>query len=84
MIDGLLHVGAGLLGFATFLLAWGWLPICMFWLFPLLEYRFRVPEDRARKIMFGCFLAGWLALWLAWRYLLPDWWIAATPLLVSD
>lgn len=84
MIDWLLHFGAGLLGFATFLLAWGWLPICMFWLSPLLKYRFGVSEDRARNLAFSAFVAGSVALWLAWRYLLPDWWVASTPLFVSD
>lgn len=83
-MDLLLHIGAGILGLATFLLAWGWLPLCVMWLPDHLMYRWHVPGDRAIKMAQIAGIGGCIALWIIYSYLLPDWWVAATPVIVSD
>lgn len=84
MMDFLLRAGAGILGIATFLLAWGWLPICIFWLPDHLIYRWRMSGARAASVARFAALIGSGLLWLAFSYLLPDWWVGATPVIVSE
>lgn len=86
MIEILAHVGAGLLGFATFLLAYFWV-FSIFLFFRLLEDHPRtenLSKDAIRRIAFGLTVVGGVAIWLAFEYLLPRWWIEATPMLNYD
>lgn len=83
MIDFLARAGAALLGFATFLLAWSW--VFSYFLFArLLENHPRtghLSRDTIQRIAFALTVAGGIAIWLAFEYLLPSWWLAATPML---
>lgn len=82
MIAILARIGAGILGIATFLLAYLW--ILSFFLFHrLLEHHPRtehLSKDAKRRIAFGLTAAGGVAIWLAFEYVLPSWWLAATPI----
>lgn len=76
----------GLLGFVTFLVLYLWI-IVFFVLHRFLERWPRTQSKGAdwhRNVAAGLWLASATGLWLLWTYILPDWWIAATPMLTFD
>jgi len=71
---------APLLGFVTFVVAYLWVftyPLIANWLERRANY---APEGRERRqrIAFALMIAGGVALWLTWEYVLPDWWRNST------
>jgi hypothetical protein len=79
------EVGTAILGVATFLLIWGALPLWMWWFDSRVLIHF--PDSaRKRGQRYMALGAAWilLTIWLIWRYVLPDWWIEATPMLSNE
>jgi hypothetical protein len=70
-------------GIASFLIIFSW-PLLGIHLGRQFAYRiwgYQMPERKAVKFGYFTMIAGAGVLWLLWRYVLPDWWIASTPLL---
>ncbi len=74
-----------LLGIGTFLVLWGALPLWIWWFQTrIVDY---LPDDAQGRGRAGAGIGAVLivvTLWLVWRYVLPDWWIVATPMIVTD
>ncbi len=77
---------AGVLGFVTFLLVYFW--VFSFFVFHEHFWRFawfrELTDDGRRNSAFAAMLIGAAILWLAWEYLLPDWWKSSTPMMSYD
>ena len=80
----MIEVAKTLLGIATFLVVYFALPGWLWWFHTqIAAYMPDYAQRRARRyMMIG---AVWVCatLWLIWRYVLPDWWIEATPMISS-
>ncbi|MEQ1543374.1 MAG: hypothetical protein ABL926_14125 [Novosphingobium sp.] len=80
-----MDIAKTILGVATFLLIWGALPI-WFWWFTTRISDF-MPEFTKRRtqryMLVGVVWLG-LTIWMIWRFVLPDWWIEATPMPASE
>jgi hypothetical protein len=78
-------VGQGILGLATFVFIWAALPVWLWWFQThITDY---MPESAKRRgqryMIIGLIWLG-MTIWLVWRYVLPDWWIAATPMVSNE
>lgn len=83
MMNWLLDAALELIGISTTLIAFAWIPASFVWATTRLE-RANTPSDLVPKLACTFTIGGGIILWLAWRYLLPDWWVGATYLPVSD
>ena len=73
------------LGLVTFVLVWGALPLWFWWFSShISDYMAEYSQKRAQRYMVVG--AAWLVLtiWMLWRFVLPDWWVEATPMLGSE
>lgn len=76
----------GLIGFLTGILAYLWI----FTIFFFMRWLDNASWFQRQTRVTAQTAAGWLTIggavlfWLLWRYVLPDWWIEATPLLVYE
>ncbi|MDZ4307342.1 hypothetical protein [Allopontixanthobacter sp.] len=74
------------LGFVTFLTIYFWI-FSYFYFHSRIErlvWRGKLSEKRVQPIAFSLTVAGGIVIWLLWRFVLPDWWIEATPMIVAD
>ena len=75
-----------MLGLCTFLLIYLWI----FTIFGFHKWWERyswywaISEKQRNNRVFASTIAGAVALWFLWEYLLPDWWKAATPMMSYD
>ena len=85
MPDALVGIGKAVVGFGTGAFLFFLLPMCFLGFDWLTRYRFIDKSRRFREwAMLGLAGLSFTVAWLLWRYVLPDWWIAATPLLSYD
>jgi hypothetical protein len=81
-VEIVVAIASSILGVLTFLLVWGLLPLWLFafdWL--TLNRYARRPENIRRRLMLAGFATSAAMLLLLWHFVLPDWWIASTPML---
>lgn len=86
MVEGLIAIAQGALGVATFAAIY----LYVFVIFPIMSTLERWPLTRdwprARRDWAALLLwaAGALGLWLIVRFVLPEWWVEATPSLTPE